>query len=209
MFGGYLLVHLFINATIAQGGDHYQEQVDKIHSLPFLTLIEWSMIFLPIIYHAFYGIWITVNGRPNVGNYPYSRNVYYLLQRISAVILLLFILFHVLSLKYGLFGPILAFVPEGGAISSIGRHMQAAWWIPWIVYPIGITAAAFHTANGFWAAGITWGLTVSTAAQKRAGQIFAGLFIIMTIMGLLAVSAAVHITPTAEPTTPSAQIDNH
>src|SRR5437016_14636424 len=70
VFGGYLIVHLLVNATIAQGGEHYQQQVDKIHSLPFLPVIEWSFIYLPILYHTIYGVWITLTGQPNVANYP-------------------------------------------------------------------------------------------------------------------------------------------
>src|SRR2546421_3437681 len=62
VFGGYLIVHLLVNATIAQLGDTYQVQVRKIHELPFIWAIEWGMIYLPILYHTFYGIWITLTG---------------------------------------------------------------------------------------------------------------------------------------------------
>src|SRR3712207_17754 len=98
VFGGYLIVHLLINAAIAQGGRHYQDQVDKIHSLPFLPVIEWTFIYLPILFHTVYGVWITATGRPNAGSYPYGKNVLYVLQRVSAIVIVLFVLFHVLSL---------------------------------------------------------------------------------------------------------------
>src|SRR6266567_573480 len=50
VFGGYLVVHLLINATLVEGARHaegaaaggptvYQLQVDKIYSLPFLPLV--------------------------------------------------------------------------------------------------------------------------------------------------------------------------
>lgn len=197
MFGGYLIVHLTVNATIAQGDSMYQQQVDKIHSLPFLTAIEWSAIFIPVLFHAFYGIWITVNGRPNVGNYPYAKNIFYLLQRISAVIILLFLFFHVLSLKYGAFGESLAFEPHGGAMQSIARHFAASPWLPFVVYPLGVIAAAYHTANGFWTAAITWGLTVSSAAQKRFGQVCTGLGVVLAVLGLIAVVASVRLSQAA------------
>ena len=83
--------------------DVYQLQVDKIHSLPFLWAIEWAFIFLPIIYHTLYGIWITFTGQPNVGAYGYAKNWFYVLQRISAMILVVFMVFHVLGMR-GLFG---------------------------------------------------------------------------------------------------------
>lgn len=205
MFGGYIIVHLLVNATIIQGGTHFQTQVDKIHSLPFLEAIEWSAIFLPFLFHAFYGIWIAVNGRPNVGNYPYSKNVYYLLQRISAVIILLFIFFHVLALKFQLFGNTLSFVPKTYALETISNHMHYSWWLPAIIYPIGILASAYHTANGFWTAAITWGLTISSASQRRFGYVCAVIFLVLTAFGITAIVGAMNVAPTVLPTIPAGE----
>jgi succinate dehydrogenase / fumarate reductase cytochrome b subunit len=185
VFGGYLIVHLLINATIAQGGIVYQQQVDKIHSLPFLPVVEWTFIYLPLIFHTVYGIWITITGQPNVGNYPYGKNWAYVCQRISAIVIVLFVLFHVLALKYGLFGTNLSFEPHR-ALATVGRHFDAGWWIVGIVYPLGILASCFHLANGFWTAAITWGLTVSKGAQRRWGYACAGLFAITFVAGMMA-----------------------
>jgi succinate dehydrogenase / fumarate reductase cytochrome b subunit len=184
IFGGYLIVHLLVNATIAQGGTVYQMQVDKIHSLPLLPLIEWMFIYLPIIYHTVYGIWITLTGQPNVGHYPYGKNWFYTLQRASAVVIVFFMLFHVLSLKYGWFGTNLSFEPHR-ALGTVGRHMDH-WWLVWLVYPLGILASCFHLANGFWAAAITWGLTVSKEAQRRWGLVCLGLFALTFVAGMAA-----------------------
>lgn len=185
VFGGYLVVHLLVNATIAQGGVVYQQQVDKIHSLPFLPVVEWTFIYLPILYHTAYGIWITVTGQPNVNRYSYTKNWFYVLQRISAVVIVFFMLFHVLSLKYGLFGTNLSF-DHTRALGTVGRHFEGHWFLVGVVYPIGILASCYHLANGFWTAAITWGLTVSAAAQKRWGYACAGLFALTFIAGMIA-----------------------
>jgi succinate dehydrogenase / fumarate reductase cytochrome b subunit len=71
IFGGYLVVHLIINATIAQFGTVYQVQVDKLEGLPFLWAVEWIFIYIPILYHTIYGIWIILTGQWNVDRYPY------------------------------------------------------------------------------------------------------------------------------------------
>jgi succinate dehydrogenase / fumarate reductase cytochrome b subunit len=197
IFGGYLVVHLIVNATIAQVAHHgpggtlvypYQQQVDKIHSLPWLPIIEWTFIYLPIIYHAVYGTWIIFTGQPNLVRYPYFKNWYYLLQRISAVIIVAFILFHVLSLKYGLFGANLTFDPEN-AQHTILRHLQYNPILSWVVYTIGVLASCFHTANGFWTAGITWGLTVSAGGQRRWGYMCLLIFALLFSAGMLAIVA--------------------
>ena len=183
VFGGYLIVHLLVNATIAQGGDVYQMQVDKIHSLPFLWIIEWTFIYLPILFHTVYGIWITLTGQPNIDRYPYRKNQFYVAQRISAIIIVFFMLFHVLTLKYGMFGTNYSFEPHR-ALGTVARHLDH-WWV-WPVYLVGIVASCYHLANGFWTAAITWGLTISESSQKRWGRICAGLFVLLTIAGLLA-----------------------
>ena len=190
VFGGYLVVHLLINATIARA-DEYQIQVDKIHSLPFLPVIEWTFIYLPILFHTVYGAWIIATGQPNVGQYRYQKNIYYTLQRISAVIIVFFMLFHVLALKYGLFGQRLSFEPHR-ALDTVGRHLDNGVLV-WVVYPMGILASCYHLANGFWAAAITWGLTVSESAQRRWGMICAGLFALTFIAGMIALIAGANL----------------
>jgi succinate dehydrogenase / fumarate reductase cytochrome b subunit len=77
VFGGYLVVHLLINAAIAQGGNVYQTQVDKIHDLPFLPVIEWTFIYLPILFHTAYGCGSPSPGQPNVNRYSYGKNWFY------------------------------------------------------------------------------------------------------------------------------------
>lgn len=193
VFGGYLVVHLLVNATIAQGGTVYQVQVDKIHSLPFLSVIEWTFIYLPILFHTVYGAWIIATGQPNVGRYPYEKNIFYTLQRISAVIIVFFMLFHILALKYGLFGTNLSFEPPR-ALGTVGRHLDHGFLV-WFVYPIGILASCYHLANGFWAAAITWGLTISEKAQRRWGMICAGLFALTFIAGMTALIAGANLKP--------------
>jgi succinate dehydrogenase / fumarate reductase cytochrome b subunit len=190
IFGGYLVVHLIVNATMIQGRnpDVFQNQVDKIHSLPFLTVVEWAFIYLPILFHTVYGIWICVTGQPNVTHYAYGKNVFYTLQRISAIIIIGFFLIHVLGMK-GLLGSVLTFDPHD-ATRSTARHLNASWWIAYLLYPVGVLASTFHLANGFWTAAITWGLTVSASAQRRWGYVCVFLFLLTFGLGMTAWVAA-------------------
>ena len=191
LFGGYLVIHLLLNATLFQSGGMFQKQVEKIHSLPFVLVLEWVLIYLPIIFHTVYGFVLMVTARVNVRQYPYTKNIYYTLQRISAVLIVGFILFHVLAMK-GWFGASLAFRFENGdAARSTIQHINAHWTLAWIVYPLGILASCYHLANGFWTAAITWGLTVSAGAQRRWGLVCFGLFLLTFGCGMLAWYAAV------------------
>ena len=51
-----------------------------------------------------------------------------------------------------------------------------------LFYFLGVSSAVFHFANGLWTAAITWGLTISTAAQRRWGFVCAGLGAMLMLM---------------------------
>ena len=199
IFGGYIIVHLLVNATLIEGARFsgeatiYQKQVDAIHNLPFLVLIEWTAIYLPLLFHTFYGIYIVATGQPNTVRYGYAKNWAYTMQRVSSMILVFFIAFHVLAMK-GVFGSAmhhaLTFVPVRYATESTINHLRAAWWVGYVIYPIGILAATYHLSNGFWTAAITWGLTVSKQAQFRWGIACLGLFLFTTACGFTALGSA-------------------
>ena len=192
IFGGYLVVHLIVNATIAQMGTVYQVQVRKIHDLPFLWAFEWGLIYLPILYHTVYGIWITLTGQPNVTHYPYAKNWFYLLQRLSAVFIVIFMVFHVLSLKAGLFGQNLVF-DHTRALETVRIHFDQSPFISYVLYPLGILSSCYHLANGIWTAAITWGLTISESAQRRFGLVCAGLFVLLFSAGMISLVAAIKL----------------
>jgi succinate dehydrogenase / fumarate reductase cytochrome b subunit len=204
VFGLYVCVHLLVNATLIEGVRSdgtisvFQLQVDKIHSLPFLSAVEWVFIYLPILYHTIYGIYIVVTGQPNVGTYRYGKNMAYFFQRVSAMILVLFIAFHVLAMKQ-LFGAGLGFNAVSAA-DSTARHLQYNWVIGYVVYPIGILAACFHLANGFWTASVTWGLSVSAQAQRRWGGVCVLIFLFTLGCGMTALIGGLSRSlPTAPP----------
>ena len=191
IFGGYVVVHLLVNASIAQGGEVFQTQVNKIHSLPFLLAIEWAFIFLPIIYHTVYGFWITFTGQPNVGRYGYAKNWFYFLQRASTFVIVAFLIFHILGMK-GLLGGSLAFDAEHSLKTTV-RHITAHWSVAYVIYPVGILASCYHLANGFWTAAITWGLTISAAGQRRWGYVCGGIFVLTLACGMLALVSVIRL----------------
>lgn len=188
LFGAYIVIHLLVNATLIQGGEVFQKQVDKIHSLPFLLAVETAFIYGPIAFHAVYGVWMILSAQYNVSNYGYRRNWLYVFQRLSAIILVLFILFHVLTMK-GVLGAGWAFDPHA-ATASTEAHFRRNLVVGWFVYPIGVLAGCFHLANGFYTAAVTWGLAVSDAAQKRWGLLCIGVFAFTFGCGMAAIIAA-------------------
>ncbi len=187
--GAYLVVHLLTNASVINGAMTFQEQVDRIHSLGVvLPLVEWTFIFIPILFHATVG-WLLIAGAvPNVGSYAYASNLRYTAQRITGMIAFVFIVFHVIQLHH-LFGA--PFKDWGGAefdaehATSSTAIALAPVWIQ-ILYAIGMLSCVYHFANGLWTQGITWGLWTSAAAQKRASYISVVVGIGLAAVGLSA-----------------------
>jgi succinate dehydrogenase / fumarate reductase cytochrome b subunit len=201
LFGFYLLFHLVINATLVEGyregsaATVYQVQINYIHSVPFLTLTVWLFIFMPMFFHTAYGLWLTSHAAQNVGQYPYGKNIFYLFQRITALLLVAFMVFHVLSMK-GWWSANLKFSPTQ-ATETVVAHMNVSWFIGWFVYPVGIIAACYHLANGFWTAAISWGVTITAGAQRRWGWVCVGIFVVTVMLGMTALVATLSPAATA------------
>lgn len=175
--GLYMTVHLVTNASVLNGPGTFQKNVYSIHSLgKLLPLVEWTFIFIPILFHAIVGVMIATGMIPNTSNYPYGANRRYTWQRWTGLIAFAFILFHVFHM-HGWFHWDWwlhdVAKPFGGAqfrpynaASSAGLALQSP--IVLLFYLVGALACVFHFANGLWTMGITWGVWISPPAQARA-----------------------------------------
>jgi succinate dehydrogenase / fumarate reductase cytochrome b subunit len=179
--GAYMVVHLITNCSLLAGPANFQRAVNLIHSLgPVLPIVEWTFIFLPIIFHAVMGVVIIRGGLPNTGSYNYGSNWRYSLQRASGLVALVFIFAHVFHLHGWFHFPAWldgVALPLGGAqfkpynaASTLGAAFQKSALIP-LLYLVGVLSCVFHLSNGLWSFGIRWGIWTSPAAMRRAGQI--------------------------------------
>lgn len=195
--GAYMCIHLATNATVLDGTRSFQMRVDQIHSLGrFLPAVEWTFIFLPLIFHAVVGVAIIRSGNSNLSSYPLQGNVRYYLQRVTAWIALAFIGFHVFQM-HGWIKPIGE--QFGGArfhhlyaTTTTAAAIQSSLAMQ-LFYFIGIAATVFHLANGIWTAGITWGLWTTAAAQRRANWVCGGFGLLLLAVGMSALGGMVGV----------------
>ncbi len=192
--GAYMCIHLLTNATVLDSPASFQGNVYRIHSLGrFLPLIEWTFIFLPIFFHALYGVVIMGSGVSNSGKYPTTSNVRYTLQRLSGMVAFVFIVWHVFHMHGWLHSEVWLERVKGyggnfkpyNATSSAGAALQASWMVQ-VAYALGVLACVFHLANGLWTMGITWGLWISPQAQRRANWLVVAFGIGLATVGLSA-----------------------
>lgn len=183
--GVFVIFHLFTNMQLAFGT--FQHEVEWIHSLPALLIIE-VVLWASIGFHAALGLVYTFVGtKPNANKYGYFDNWRYSLQRLSGIIALIFIFFHIATLRwrweiFGWFTPFYVEGPNGEplATATTAAALQHAWWVV-LLYFVGVLAVIYHWSNGLWTAAITWGLTISEKAQNRWKGVCAVLGIALTV----------------------------
>src|ERR671917_1621359 len=103
--GAFLLEHFYTNSKAVNpqtGEKAFNDAVEWLQGIPYILLGEITFIFIPLLFHAIYGLFITWEARPNNLAYPYPRNWFYTIQRVTGIILFFFILFHVLNFRFGL-----------------------------------------------------------------------------------------------------------
>lgn len=198
--GVFVIMHLFTNFQIMAGD--FQHEVEFIHSLPALLFMEIA-IWGGIAFHAGLGLVYTFSAKPNAVRYPYQDNWRYTFQRITGILALIFIFLHVATLRWrwdigGWFTPFFVAGPDGQPLvaATTAAALQHSVWVL-VVYVIGVGSVIFHWANGLWTAAISWGITITPAAQRRWGYICAAIGIVLSIFaaGAIVGSLQYEITP--------------
>ncbi|MBI1978167.1 MAG: succinate dehydrogenase [Candidatus Omnitrophica bacterium] len=174
--GFFLLEHMLSNSLILFGAEAYNRQIHFLQSLPFVVFMELTFIALPILYHAGYGIFVTLSGRTNLSSYPFTQNYLYTLQRITGVIALIYIAVHTYETRIvnAMYGTEVSFA----RMQEIVANPVMFWF-----YVIGLAAICFHFANGIWGFCVSWGLAVSEKAQRNVGIGFGTLGLLIFIVG--------------------------
>ena len=179
--GVFLLEHFYTNSKAMTGPADFNKAVSDLQSIPYIIFIEIGGIFIPLIYHAVYGLFITWEARPNNLSYPYPRNWFYTIQRVTGMILFFFILFHVLNFRFGVIPGLnersVAHYPNE-AFAIVSREF--AMPVIFVVYLVGILATVWHLANGLWLFAVDWGIVIGERAQRYAGYacIFFGVLLL-------------------------------
>lgn len=182
--GAYMCIHLATNASVLNGPETFQRNVDAIHSLGrALPFVEWTFIFIPLLFHMLLGFAFIFGGLKTTPCDSYWAATRYKLQRSTGMIAAAFILFHVITLHHLGFGQ---FDPHH-ATSSTAAALQGSIFIP-IIYLVGVLSCVFHLANGIWTMGITWGVWTSEAGQRRAGYVCAVFGVVLGVIGVSAMA---------------------
>jgi succinate dehydrogenase / fumarate reductase, cytochrome b subunit len=138
----------------------------------------------------------------NQPQYSNFRNWMYFLQRLSGVIVLGFIVFHLIQFRFmseGAFKEthlappakvIEAIAYKGSAYHSYNPYgvIRGGLQNPLVqgIYLVGLLATAFHFANGLWSFCVTWGITIGRRSQLIMSYATMAIFLGVAAFGIYA-----------------------
>ncbi|PLT32347.1 succinate dehydrogenase cytochrome b558 subunit [Bacillus sp. V5-8f] len=179
--GVFLIQHLVVNSYGLRGEEAFNNAANFMGSLPFRLLLETVVIYLPLLFHAVYGIYIAFTAKNNVGRYGYFRNWMFMLQRLTGIITLVFVVWHLWETRIQ---------------AALGTHvdfqmMENILSNPFMLwfYIIGIVSTTFHFANGLWSFAVSWGLTVSPKSQRISTYVTLVIFVALSALGVSTILA--------------------
>src|SRR5690606_30965265 len=182
--GLFLTQHLIVNHFATQGVEAFNQAAHFMANLPFVIFLEIFVIYLPLMYHAFYGLYIAFTAKNNPGHYSYMRNILFVAQRYTGIFLVVFIAWHVFETRFQV--AIGAAEPDFNMMENI-----LSYPFMFAFYVLGVLSAPFHLANGLWSFLVTWGITVSEKAQRYSTYFTLLVFIVLSIIGSRALFAFV------------------
>lgn len=181
--GLFLLVHLTVNHYVVDGPEAFNKAAGVMEHLPFLIVLEFLVIYIPILFHAIYGLYIAFTAKNNVGRFGYFRNWMFLLQRVTGVITFIFIVWHVWETRIQR-----AF---GAEVNYDMMHDIVENPFMLGFYIVGIISAVFHFSNGLWSFLVSWGITITPRSQRITTYVTIILFIALSVVGIRAITAFV------------------
>lgn len=172
--GVWTVAHVWGNLASFQGAQAWEQSVTA-HAHPVATMATSLVVMIPLVLHTVWGIGRLMSFRPNNGSYNFFSNLKYVLQRASAIGVLLFLMAHI-TLAY--LKPRLI---DGHAetFRDIAAEMyHNAPTLP--VYVLGTLGVAYHLANGLYTFCMGWGIAVGRNGLKNV-QILSGLFFVIML----------------------------
>ncbi len=174
--GVWTFMHVWNNLSAFGGGEAWEKSVTS-YPHPFAQLVTSIVVLLPLVLHVGWGFGRLLTSRPNNVRYPFFGNLKYLLQRVSAVGILLFIGAH---LWLAMIHP--RFVEGHSEAFSDISHEMRTHMPTLVVYLLGTLGVSYHLGNGLGTFAMSWGLTSSKRGLRHANVIAWVSFVILLAM---------------------------
>ncbi len=182
--GFYMVQHLTLNSFSLSGAEKFNSVGRFFESLPqhLFFALEIGMIWIPLIFHSVYGIFITNRGQQNLltTKYRWSQNRMYTLQRWTGIFIFFYLCYHVATTTaYRMYTGNHAVVEY----AAWHQKLTSNGYLILVLYMLGVITSAYHLAYGIWNFCIRWGITITERAQHRIQKFSLFAFIALTALG--------------------------
>jgi succinate dehydrogenase/fumarate reductase cytochrome b subunit (b558 family) len=165
--GLFLLGHLWAQARALAGTGAYESALSfGLPTKPWLVL-EVLLVYLPLLFHAGYGLAIARQRALGLGRRPYRQRWAWWLQRLSGVAALLFIGYHFWQFRWQVWQ---GHLTEQDFFPVLCATLSATTWgmpLAALGYLVGSAACIAHFCNGLSGFFFRWGITRTRRAVAR------------------------------------------
>ena len=135
--GAFLAEHFWSNSYALVSVGKYNDVSRELQQIPWRIIVETCVLFIPILFHGLYGIYIWWTGKSNAIGHPWMANWLYVLQRWTGIIAFVFIGWHLYTERF-----------MGHGVTSYA-DVQRSLTNPWTLtfYIVGITCASFPSGQ--------------------------------------------------------------
>lgn len=168
--GAFLVHHIWANAHALQGRAGYDAAMAAGTEHPHAVWVELLVVALPFAFHALFGVLLTLRARPSLRVHRSARYTGYVLQRLTGLVVLAFVVFHVVELRLAPGASALAPTDRFPQLCALFSNTVGGVPVRAILYLLGLAAASYHLTNGLRGFCSGWGLV----ASRRAGRIVGG-----------------------------------
>jgi succinate dehydrogenase / fumarate reductase, cytochrome b subunit len=187
--GFYMVQHLALNSFSIAGAEKYNSVSAFFYSIPshLLLALEALAIWLPLLFHSVYGLFITARAEQNYlgTNYKWSQNRMYFFQRLSGIFIFLFLIYHVTTTTIRVK---IAGTHEVVDYASMGTELSRFGYAILLLYALGVLASSYHFSYGIWNFCIRWGISISDRAQLKVQKFAMFTFVALTLLGWAALA---------------------
>ncbi len=195
--GFYMVQHLTLNTFTLGGPEYFNRVIGFFEAMPkhLLLGLEVVAIWIPLLFHAVYGLFIANRAQPNsIGTkYGWTENRMFTAQRWTGIFLFIFLAIHVSTTTIAKYA---AGNAEPIMFDAMQAKLIANGYAMFVLYLFGILAASYHLSYGVWNFAIRWGISISEQAQAKVQKFALGMFIVVTALGWAALAGFLMHKPT-------------
>jgi succinate dehydrogenase / fumarate reductase cytochrome b subunit len=175
--GAFLAEHFWSNSSALVSIEQYNKISYELQTISFRVFVEALFIWLPILYHGGYGVYLWLGGKSNISDYPWVGNWLYTLQRYTGLVAFAYIGWHVYIERFLTSGK--------STYADMERTLANPYALAFTV--AGIVASSFHLGIGIWNFLCKWGLAATVQAQRAAARLGVLVGLAFSLIGILIV----------------------